>query len=183
MGQDPSPTISVPEMSSGIDQTGEEESTAPTVAPDRQQVPEIFLRHVGTWQGEYFKTDTRGQFLRSFIGTFTIAIAGTTYRQVNRYQYPDGSRLELHFAGEFVNGMLQMTSTSYSDFSAIAWDAGQETLCFRATKTQDGAVITFMETMTLLSPDHRVRSTHALRDGAFDGISFIEETRLPDAIG
>ena len=72
-----------------------------------------------------------------------------------------------------------MTSPSYSDFTAIAWDAGQETICFRSTKTQDGAVITFIETMTLLGSDRRVRSTHALKDGVFDGISFIEEIRLP----
>jgi hypothetical protein len=147
---------------------------------DRQHVPEIFGRHIGTWQGEYIKTDTHGHFLRSFFGTFTIAIAGTTYRQVNRYRYPDESQLELRFAGEFVDGILHMTSSSYSDFSAIAWNAGQETICFRATKTQDGALITFIETMTLLSPNRRVRSTHALRDGMFDGISFIEEIRLPE---
>lgn len=150
--------------------------------PGSDPVPVIFGRHVGTWQGEYIKTDTRGQFLRSFLGVFTIAIAGTTYRQVNRYQYSDGSQLELNFTGEFVKGVLQMRSPSYSDFAAIAWDAGQDTICFRSTKTQDGALITFMETMTLLSSDRRVRSTHALRDGVFDGISFIEETRLPDAI-
>jgi hypothetical protein len=75
-----------------------------------------------------------------------------------------------------------MTFPSYSDFAAISWDAGQETICFRSTKTQDGALITFMETMTLLSPERRVRSTHALKDGAFDGISFIEEIRLPETI-
>jgi hypothetical protein len=146
--------------------------------PDPQYVPDIFVRHTGTWQGEYIKTDTRGHFLRSFRGTFMIAIAGTTYQQVNRYQYPDGSQLELHFDGAFVDGILHMTSSSYSDFAAIAWDAGQNTLCFRATKTQDGALITFIETMTLLSPDRRVRSTHALKDGVFDGISFIEELRI-----
>jgi hypothetical protein len=61
-----------------------------------------------------------------------------------------------------------MTSSSYADFSAIAWEAG--------------AVITFMETMTLLASDRRVRSTHALKDGRFDGISFIEEIRVSEAI-
>lgn len=151
-----------------------------TSAPNT--VPEIFLRHIGTWEGEYIKTDTRGQFLRSFFGSFTIAITGTSYHQVNRYQYADGSQLQLDFAGEFVNGILQMTSTSYSDFAAIAWDAGQDTICFKATKTQEGALITFIETITLLSDGHRVRSTHALKDGQFDGISFIEEIRLPVSI-
>jgi len=143
----------------------------------QHHVPALFRRHTGTWQGEYIKTDTQGQFLRSFWGAFTIAIEGNTYQQVNRYRYPDGSQLELHFTGAFINGILQMTSPSYSDFAAIAWDAGQETICFRSSKTQDGAVITFIETITLLAPDLRVRSTHALKDGVFDGISFIQEVR------
>ena len=71
-----------------------------------------------------------------------------------------------------------MYSSSYSDFSAIAWDAGQEIICFRVTKTQDDAVITFVETMTLLAENHRVRSTQTFKDGVFDGISFIEEMRI-----
>lgn len=146
--------------------------------PNPTSVPEIFWRHTGTWQGDYIKTDTGGNFLRRFWGQFTIAITGTTYRQVNRYQYPDGSQLQLEFAGEFVDGILHMTSPSYADFSAIAWDAGQETVCFRATKTQAGSLITFMETMTLLAENRRVRSTHALKNGVFDGISFIEEIRV-----
>lgn len=148
------------------------------VDSERVQVPEIFERHVGTWQGEYIKTDVRGHFLRSFSGTFTIAIDGITYRQVNRYEYADGSRLQLDFAGVFEAGILKLSSSSYPDFTAIAWDAGQETVGFRATKTQDGAIIQFVETMTLLAPDHRVRSTQAFKNGIFDGISFIEETRL-----
>lgn len=148
------------------------------ICPDQEQVPAIFGRHVGTWQGKYIKTNSQGHFLRSFFGTFTILIEATSYRQVNRYQYPDGTQLQLHFAGEFAGGVLQLSSSSYADFSAIAWDAGQETIIFRATKTQDTALITFVETMTLLAQDHRVRSTQSFKDGIFDGISFIEETRL-----
>lgn len=98
---------------------------------------------------------------------------------MNNYEYSDGSRLQLNFQGEFENRILKLFSSSYSDFAAIAWDAGQETICFRATKTQDNALITFMETMTLLAENHRVRSTQAFKDGVFDGISFIEEMRQP----
>lgn len=142
-----------------------------------QQVPEIFQRHVGTWKGEYVKTDTKGQFISSFFGTFTLEIEGNNYRQINRYQYPDGKQVELHFSGKFEDGILKMASISYSDFEAIAWDAGQNTIGFRATKTQDGVLITFVETINLLSDNHRVRSTQAFKNGNFDGISFIEEYR------
>ncbi len=141
-------------------------------------VPEIFKRHIGTWKGEYIKVSVRGRFQKSFLGTFSIAIAGSKYRQVNVYEYEDGSRTTLNFEGEFEGGILRLASSSYYDFSAIAWDAGQETIGFRVTKTEDGVVITFMETITLLDPSHRVRSTQAYRDGVFDGISFIEEVRV-----
>ncbi len=143
-----------------------------------REVPEIFKRHIGTWKGEYIKTDSRGHFLRSFLGTFTIAIKDTRYRQINRYEYSDGTQVTLNFEGEFEGGMLKMSSSSYSDFGAIAWDAGHDIIGFRATKTQDTVLITFVETMTLLTQDHRVRSTQEFRDGIFAGVSFIEETRL-----
>jgi hypothetical protein len=152
--------------------------TTSEIAPDLEQVPEIFTRHIGTWKGEYIKTNQQGHFSRSFVGSFTIAIAGNQYQQVNKYEYADGSSLQLDFEGQFVDQILQMRSSSYSDFEAIAWDAGQDLVCFRANKTQDGALITFIETMTLLSENHRVRSTQAFKNGVFDGISFIEEMRI-----
>jgi hypothetical protein len=144
----------------------------------QETVPEIFKRHLGTWKGEYIKTDVKGHFSRSFLGTFTIAIEGNIYRQVNSYEYPDGTQIEFNFAGKFEGGILKISSGSYSDFQAIAWDAGQETIGFRATKTQDGDLITFVETINLLTPERRVRSTQAFKNGIFDGISFIEEIRL-----
>jgi hypothetical protein len=66
-----------------------------------------FLRvqYIGTGKGEFIKTDIGGHFSRSFLGSFTIAIVGTTYRQVNNYEFPDGSRLQLNFEGEFENGI------------------------------------------------------------------------------
>ncbi len=155
-----------------------QDTLPPLNSPDLEKVPEIFTRHIGTWQGEFIKTDTRGHFSRSFFGTFTISIEGSHYKQVNNYEYADGSRLQLNFQGEFENLILKLSSSTASDFSAIVWDAGQETVCFRATKTQDNALITFVETMTLLSENQRVRSTQVFKNGIFDGISFIEEVRL-----
>jgi|GEM_PF-1707837 len=63
--------------------------TTSEIAPDLEQVPEIFTRHIGTWKGEYIKTDQQGHFSRSFVGSFTIAIAGNQYQQVNKYEYAD----------------------------------------------------------------------------------------------
>lgn len=143
-----------------------------------EKVPEIFQYHVGTWKGEYIKTDSCGHFLRSFLGTFAVAIEGTAYHQVNSYEYPDGTQLQLDFEGGFEGGVLKLSSSSYSDFSAIGWDAGHGTIGFRATKTQDNAIVTFIETITLIDRDRRVRSTQSFKDGIFDGISFIEEVRL-----
>lgn len=144
---------------------------------DGNHVPEIFSRHIGTWKGEYIKTDTKGHFSSSFVGTFTFEIEGINYRQVNYYEYPDGRNLTLNFSGKFNKGILQMKSISYSDFEAIAYDSGENTILFIAYKTQDNGKIKFVETINLLTPTHRVRSTQAFKNGVFDGISFIEETK------
>ena len=146
--------------------------------PNQIQVPEIFKRHVGSWKGECIQLDTLGQFLCRSSCICIITIDGIEYRQINHYEYADGQRLQLNFTGVFEGGTLKLFSSSYSNFSAIAWDAGQETLGFRATATQDNAIIQFVDTITLLDPDHRVRSTQIFKNGIFDGISFIKETRL-----
>ncbi|TIF35171.1 hypothetical protein DI029_15675, partial [Legionella pneumophila] len=90
------------------------------ISPDVEKVPEIFTRHIGTWKGEYIKTDKRGHFSRSFFGSFTILIEGSQYRQVNNYEYSDGSHLQLNFEGYFEDRILKLFSSNYSDFSSIA---------------------------------------------------------------
>jgi Domain of unknown function (DUF3598) len=150
----------------------------PLNPPDLEKVPEIFTRNLGTWKGEFIKTDTRGHFFRSFLSTVSLWIEGSHYRQVNNYEYSDGSRIQLNFQGEFENRMLKLFSSSYPDFSAVAWDAGQDIICYRSTKSEDNALITLAETITLLADNHRVRSTQIFKDGIFDSIAFIEEMRI-----
>ncbi|MEG4495447.1 DUF3598 family protein [Microcoleus sp. D3_18_C4] len=155
-----------------------EDTVNPLNSPDLEKVPEIFIRQIGTWKGEFIKTDTRGHFLRSFLCTISIGIEGSHHRHVNNYEYSDGSRLQLNFEGEYENRMLKLFSSSYADFSGVAWDAGQDIICFRSTKTEGNALITFVETITLVSDNHRVRSTQIFKDGIFDGTAFIEERRI-----
>jgi hypothetical protein len=142
------------------------------------EVPEIFQRHIGTWKGEYIKIDTKGHFITSFIGQFTVKIEGINYYQTNEYEYPDGKQLKLEFAGKFDNGILQLGSSSYSDFNAIAWDSGQDTIGFIASKTQDNSLTKFVETITLINPNYRVRSTQQFTNNIFTGINFIAENRV-----
>ncbi|MEG5164233.1 hypothetical protein QUB37_28055 [Microcoleus sp. AT3-A2] len=54
-----------------------QDTVNPLNSPDLDKVPEIFTRHLGTWQGEFIKTDTRGHFIRSFFGTFSTWIEGS----------------------------------------------------------------------------------------------------------
>lgn len=48
-------------------------------------VPAIFKRHIGIWQGNYIKTDAKGNFLRDFKFTITMTINGINYQQQNHY--------------------------------------------------------------------------------------------------
>jgi hypothetical protein len=141
-------------------------------------VPDIFKRHIGVWQGNYIKSDANGHFLRQFKGTFTVMIDGVIYRQRNDYQYEDGTNLTLHFEGIFEDGILKMQSSSYDEFKAFAWDSGYNTIGFRVDKKQEGDLITFMETIHLLTDNYRVRSTQEFKNNQFVGINFIEETKL-----
>lgn len=143
-----------------------------------EAIPDIFKRHIGTWQGEYIKTNAKGHFLRSFKGTFTVMIEGITYRQVNDYEYADGSTLTLNFAGQFESGILRMESSSYDNFKAIAWDAGYNIIGFKVDKIQDGSLISFMEMINLVSDNYRVRSTQEFKDHQFVGTNFIEEIKV-----
>lgn len=143
-----------------------------------QQVPQIFRDHIGTWQGEYIKTDKTGHFLKSFIGKFTIKIEDLNYIQTNEYQYSDGKELRLDFSGKFENGILKMASDSYGVFTATAWDSGENTIMFVATKKQDDSIIKFIETISLLEPNHRVRSTQEFQNNIFSGVNLIEEYRI-----
>lgn len=147
---------------------------------NNQEIPEIFKRHIGIWKGEYIKTDTKGQFISSFIFIAKITIneiEDLNYYQVNEYEYPDGKKLKLEFKGKFENGILKLGSNS-NNFNAIVWDAGQDTIQMISTKTQDNSIIKFVETINLINPNHRVRSTQQFNDNIFTGINFIQETRL-----
>jgi hypothetical protein len=145
---------------------------------NKPQVPAIFQAHIGTWQGNYIKSDINGHFLSSFIGKFTVKIEGVNYAQINEYEFPDGRQSKLEFNGKFEDGILKLGSPSYGDFSAIAWDSGENTIIFIATKTQDHNLIKFVETINLVNPHYRVRMTQQFTNHQFSGINFIAEIKI-----
>lgn len=145
---------------------------------DTLPVPEIFQHHVGTWKGEFIKTNTKGNFISSFMGKFRIKIEGINYYQTNEYEYPDGKQLKLEFMGKFENGVLKLGSNSSSDVTANVWDCGQNIIQMISTKKQNNSLIKYIETITLIDENHRVRSTQEFKDGVFTGINFIEEARI-----
>lgn len=140
-------------------------------------IPEIFNRHIGVWEGTVIKVNPQGERKLSFPGTFAVSFEGCDYRQVNTYTLPDGNIRILRFQGRFDNGVLILSSSDYPEFAATAWDAGNDAILFRSSKVEEQKHYTYIETMTITSPNSRVRSTQIFRDGVFDGITYIEETR------
>jgi Domain of unknown function (DUF3598) len=147
----------------------------------KDMVPEIFEKHLGTWDGVVVKVDAMGQFQSTFSGRFTIQIDGCNYWQVNSYRFPDGSIKTLRFEGQFEDSILTLRSSDYPEFSAIAWDAGNDIILFRSSKIEGEKRYIYIETMTLTGSNSRVRSSQIFRDGIFDGITCIEETRQGEA--
>ncbi|MBE9167822.1 DUF3598 family protein [Pleurocapsales cyanobacterium LEGE 06147] len=146
------------------------------------EVPEIFNRHIGVWQGTVIKVNPQGERQRSFHGTFAVSIDGYDYHQVNTYILPDGNVRILRFEGRFENGVLILSSADYPEFAATAWDAGNEIILFSSSKIEEGKRYTYVETMTLTGANSRVRSTQIFQAGVFDGITYIEETRQEQVI-
>ncbi len=141
------------------------------------EIPEIFYRHIGVWQGTAIKVSPQGELQRSFRGTFAVWITGCDYRQENTYTLADGNVRTLQFTGRFENGVLILSSSDYPEFTATAWDAGHDAILFRSSKIENGKCYMYIETMTLTDSNSRVRSTQIFEEGVFDGITYIEETR------
>jgi hypothetical protein len=141
------------------------------------EIPEIFYRHIGIWQGTAIKVSPQGELQRSFHGTFAVWITGCDYHQENTYTLADGNIRTLRFVGRFENGFLILSSSDYPEFTATAWDAGHDTILFRSSKVENGKRYIYIETMTFTDSTSRVRSTQIFQEGVFDGITYIEETR------
>ncbi|MDJ0729798.1 MAG: hypothetical protein QNJ33_07370 [Crocosphaera sp.] len=146
------------------------------------QIPEIFKRHIGVWQGTAIKVSSKGELERTFHGTFAVSIEGSDYYQENTYTLADGNTRKLRFKGHFENGFLILSSSDYPEFSGKAWDGGEETIMFRSSKIENGKHYIYVETMTLTNSNTRVRSSQIFQDGVFNGISYIEETRQEKVI-
>jgi hypothetical protein len=146
------------------------------------EIPEIFHRHIGVWQGTAIKVSPQGELQRSFHGTFAVSITGCDYHQENTYTLADGNIRTLRFEGHFENGVLILSSSDYPEFAATAWDAGNDTILFRSSKIENGKRYMYIETMTLTDPNSRVRSTQIFQEGVFDGITYIEETRQEEVV-
>lgn len=145
--------------------------------PDQQDIPEIFRKHLGTWAGTALKVSPEGKLERTFNGVFAISIEGNKYHQENTYTLPDGNTRTLKFEGHFEQGVLILNSSSYPEFTATAWDGGNDTIIFRSSKIENDKRYMSVETMTLINSNSRVRSSQIFREGVFDGITYIEETR------
>ena len=148
-----------------------------TIKQAKHEIPEIFHRHIGVWAGRVIKMSAESKIQRSFHGTFAGSITGYDYYQENTYTFADGNIRTLRFKGYFENGVLIFSSSDYPEFTATAWDAGNNTILFRASKIENGKQYVYIETMTLTSANSRVRSSQIFQEGVFDGITYIEETR------
>ena len=148
----------------------------------KHEIPEIFHRHIGVWQGTAIKVNPQGELQRSFQGTFTVSITGCDYHEENTYTLADGNMRTLRFKGHLENGVIIISSSDYPEFTATAWDAGNDMILFRSSKIENGKRYMYIETVTLIDPNSRVRSTQIFQEGIFDGITYIEETRQEEVV-
>lgn len=138
-------------------------------------------RTQGTWRGTAHSVDRLGkQNAEPFEGSFTYRYDRTanSYEQENVYQRPGAQPTRLSFSGTIEGGILRINSTSYGSYSSCAWMLDSNSMVFYSAKTDfDQSHLETWEIITTLSENTRSRNAQKIRNGSFDGMVMINETK------
>jgi hypothetical protein len=150
-------------------------------AASRYDAAAYLTRTQGTWTGTAHSVDRLGkQNAAPFEGSFSYQFdpATNSYEQVNVYQRPGAQPTRLSFSGTIDAGMLRINSTSYGNYSSCAWLLDNDTMLFFSSKTDfDQSHVETWEIITTISENKRNRNAQKIRNGSFDGMIMITETK------
>jgi hypothetical protein len=139
-------------------------------------------RTQGTWTGTARSVDRSGkQNAAPFQGSFSYSYDAekNSYEQLNIYQRPGATEpVRLNFSGTIEAGILRINSTSYGNYSSCAWLLDNDTMLFYSSKTDfDQSHVETWEIITTISENKRNRNAQKIRNGSFDGMIMITETK------
>lgn len=150
------------------------------------RVPIAFLRNCGTWEGTARRVSPTGELMDEHLVRVKIEVEGAQYVQTNTVRINTPREVTSHYYGDFREGQLvfPLTDEVYTlggekatAFSGIAWAITDDMIVYRGSRTLNGCKTYYNEVITLINPNHRVRTTQLFEDGAYKLVTMIEETK------
>jgi hypothetical protein len=141
----------------------------------------MFQKVVGTWEGTWYRYDAAGGLINSFKSTLEQKVENCMWVQKNSYPQPDGTVKVNSFTGKVVGpGVVQFDGQNdprFIAYEAFVKEVSDTSLVYEVSHKLTGQ-ITYVETITVVSPNQRLRVGQRYSDrGEFQGTTTIVETR------
>lgn len=141
----------------------------------------LVARAAGVWEAaSVMKISALGELKGLFTGTYDIRISPDgSYFQRNEYVLASGDIRQATFEGRCEGGrvVLEKSSQPFDSFRAVAWEASPNVILMEVETTQAGHTERYVETVYYISDNERVRTSQVVRDGAFDRLTVIRDSR------
>lgn len=160
----------------------------PPITLDGWGVPLVFRRHDALWEGTARRIDTAGRCIDTDRVRVEIAIEDDRYVQTNTVRIDTPQQIVARYHGHFIDSKLVFPLTDEvvtlageraTAFSGIAWAISDHVLVYCGSRSLRGVRTHYNEIITLVSDDHRVRTTQLYEDGVYRHVTMIEEWRQP----
>ena len=163
-------------------------SSIPPITLDDWGVPLVFRRHCALWEGTARRIDSEGRCVDRDRVRVEIAINNDQYLQTNTVRIDTPGEIVAQYHGHFIDGRLVFPLTDEvvtlagekaTAFSGIAWPVSDHVMLYSGSRNLRGVLTHYHEVITLVSDDHRVRTTQLYEQGEYRHVTMIEEWRQP----
>ena len=141
----------------------------------------VFSKLVGTWQGNWYRMNEKGEAINSYTSVLTQSIDETTntWKQTNYYPETDETK---QFEGSVVGPgqvRFQAVGGGHADYETIATEHDDYHI-FWIVKHKRTNIVIYSETISLTTENERTRigQRYSFADGSFQGLTLIHETRV-----
>jgi hypothetical protein len=159
----------------------------PEVSYNDLGVPIAFINHCGTWEGNALRIEKAGSLIDSHPVRVKIEIEGKKYVQTNTVRIGSPREVTAQYFGEFIDGKLvfPLTDEVYTlggekatEFSGIAWAITDNMIIYSGSRTLQGIPTHYNELITVVSPNHRVRTTQLYESMEYKLVTMIDEFKV-----
>jgi hypothetical protein len=144
----------------------------------REEMP-VLARHEGEWTGEYVEVDTDAEIIDQFDARLSCRFPDDgeyPYRQINRYEWPDGTEERIEFPGTYENGRIEFDNER---IRGHAWEVQHDDRTVMLTWTRKDIEDSYFYEMIQINEDDdtRVRTWHWFKNDDLFKRTLIQEHR------